>query len=79
MSGKCEHVEAVCLVLPDGNCLWFLAEKGQDYMREVIQKWKEDHPEYREPCTMGAVHITMPKAKYHAIGANSGPGSFVWP
>lgn len=75
-----EYVEVVCLVLPTGENLWFEAAKGQDYMRQVIDKWEAEHPEFTDtPCNMGAVHITMPMAKYTAIGAHFGPGCFVWP
>lgn len=75
-----EYVEVVCLALPTGDNLWFEAAKGQDYMRQVIDKWKADHPEFTNtPCNMGAVHITMPREKYTAIGAHFGPGCFVWP
>ncbi len=74
------YVEVVCLVLPTGENLWFEAAKGQDYMRQVIDKWKSEHPEFTDtPCNMGAVHITMPRAKYNAIGAHFGHGCFVWP
>jgi len=77
---KNEFVEVVCLVLPTGKNLWFEAEKGHDYMRQVIDKWKSEHPEFADtPCNMGAVHITMPRDKYIEIGAAFGPGEFVWP
>lgn len=80
MAGAAEYVEVVCLVLPTGENLWFEADKGHDYMRLVIDKWKADHPEFVDtPCNMGAVHITMPREKYTAIGAHFGPGCFVWP
>ncbi len=74
-----EFVEVVCLVLPTGENLWFEAAKGRDYMCQVIDKWKGEHPEFlNTPCNMGAVHITMPSEKYIAIGAHLGPRCFVW-
>lgn len=80
MAVSAEYVEVVCLVLPTGENLWFEAAKGQDYMRQVIDKWKSEHLEFQDtPCNMGAVHITMPKDRYIAIGAHFGPGCFVWP
>ena len=54
-------IEAVCLVFPDGSVQWFEAEEGQEHMRCLIAKWKEQHPEFEgTECTMGAVHIMMP-------------------
>jgi DNA repair photolyase len=54
-------IEAVCLVFPDGSVQWFEAEEGQEHMRGLIAKWKEQHPEFEgTDCAMGAVHIKMP-------------------
>ena len=79
MATATEYVEVVCIVVPTGENFWLEAAKGQGYMRQVIDKWKVDHPEFEgTPCNMGAVHITMPRDKYTAIGAHFGPGCFVW-
>ena len=80
LAGAVEYIDVVCLVLPNGENLWFEAAKGQDYMRQVIDKWKSEHTEFKDtPCTLGAVHITMPRKNYNDIGAFFGPGCFVWP
>jgi len=66
-----EYVQVVCLVLPTGENLWFQAAKGHEYMCQIIDKWKAEHPEFTDtPCNLGAVHITMPRDKYTAIAAH---------
>jgi hypothetical protein len=80
MDDKSQYVEVICLVLPSGGNLWFEVGENRNYLTEVLSKWKADHPEYEgTPSTSGAVHITMPRDKYNAIGAHCGPGCFVWP
>jgi hypothetical protein len=70
MTADSEYIEVVCLVMPTGENLWFEAAKGHDYMIQVIDRWKAEHPEFVDTlCNMGAVHITMPREKYAAIGA----------
>jgi len=80
MTENSEYVDVVCMVLPTGENLWFEAAKGRDYMSQVIDKWKAEHTEFADtPCNMGAVHITMPRDKYIAIGAHFGGGYFEFP
>jgi len=75
-----EYVEVCCLVLPSGKNLWFETSAGDDYLKKVMTKWKNENPEYvNENCTSGAVVINMPKEKYIAIGAQCGGGAFEFP
>jgi len=76
-----ETINVVCLALPTGENLWFdTEERDAGYLNQVIDKWKEEHPEFKDAnCTMGAIEIKMPKANYIAIGAQIGPGCFEWP
>lgn len=63
-----ECIEVICLVLPTGETLWFEAERGNKYLQQIIEKWKLEHPEFCDTsCSMGAVHITMPKYIYVEI------------
>lgn len=76
-----EYVETMCLALPTGETLWWdIDESGEEYIREVLSKWKGEHPEFKDtPCSLGAVRIVMLRDAYIKIGASMGPGEFVFP
>jgi hypothetical protein len=75
-----EIIEVYCLALPSGKNLWFEKSKGEEYLKEVLDKWKKENPEYVNGIyTSGAIIIKMPKDSYIAIGAHYGGGAFVFP
>lgn len=71
-----DMIDVVCICLPNGTNLW--CEAGDmDYVRRVMDKWKDEHPEYvGGECTCGFVIVRMPRKDYIAIGTNN---SFEWP
>ena len=63
-----EYINALCLAFPNGQALWIEADR--EYMEKVIQRWKDDNPEYDGmDCTMGAVQIRMFKHDFKNINA----------
>lgn len=71
-----EIVDVVCLVLPSGETLWIEQFKGESYLRKVIDKWKMEHPEFKDVrLTMGCVLISMPRDRFELVPV----GSFVFP
>lgn len=70
-------IDVVCAVFPNGDTLWFEADKGKDYLSCVVAAWREQHPEYINiPATMGAVEIRMPRERFDAIISTN---CFNWP
>jgi len=70
-------VEVVCICLPNGTNLWCEAERGNEYIGKVMDKWKSEHPEYvGTGCDCGFVIVHMPRKDYRAIEVNN---SFDWP
>ena len=70
-------IQVVCCAMPNGEALWFEAEKGSEYLSKVIASWKEQHPEFTNTeCTMGCIEMRMPIDKYYSIQATN---SFNWP
>jgi hypothetical protein len=70
-------IDVICAVFPNGETLWFPAERGSEYLAKVVSAWKEQNPEYSIlGVTMGAVEISMPLDAYNTINATN---NFHWP
>jgi len=71
-------IRVTCFVTPKGEALWF--ESDAAYLREVISKWKNDNPEFKDTkCTSGAVEVVMPRENYQRIMVHYGGDNFKFP
>lgn len=63
-------LKVTCCIFPNADVYWFESEKGKDYLKKVIDKWKSQHQEYDETGTdMAVAQIHMVYKDYLKIGA----------
>jgi len=69
-------VNVTCLVTPDGKSHHFRTDEHSDgYLKDVVESWHEQNPNFPANCTIGAVNIWMPAGTFDAIP----PTDFKWP